>query len=148
MDGGWYGGAFRPSARQVRLHSDSLLRPCRVRKHWYFLSTVHRDLCRINIQLLRQQCTDFFKSIHSCGLLFAVVLLVCTLGPWVRRCDGAPADAARLHRAVQNALFFYIPCRGCCQALFSLSRPGTRKKFQNAYFRLTEAPGFLIIIEK
>ena len=40
MDGGWCGGAFRPSARQVRPHSDSLLRPCRVRKHWYFLLTV------------------------------------------------------------------------------------------------------------
>ena len=31
---------MRPSARQVRPHSDSLLRPCRVRNYWYFLSTV------------------------------------------------------------------------------------------------------------
>gem|GEM_PF-2245686 len=50
---------------------------------------VHRDLRRVDVQLLRQQCADLFKYIHCHGLLFGfgIFLRSQRLGCTLRRCS-------------------------------------------------------------
>ena len=56
---------------------------CHDGESWFEMDLYH---FRVNVQLLRQQCADFFKSIHSCGLLFAVVLHTRTAGSLCSAC--------------------------------------------------------------